>query len=273
MVGKMAAKLKTMSDDEDHVWTSTELFKLYEMNGGRILSRLNLVTAVSEHYGSKLLILMSKGLANILIFRKKASTLLRIEEDTDDDEAITNIAKCIRLESKDVEHNKGTYNTRINKGIASEAVSSTFMSLLAKISDKLDYTLPALLIGNIVTSIVQNHYTPLQVALGVIMRDRALIDQAYAFRITCSYYEVLRFKASAALAATKERNLSGVLSSDGALIQAVADNFDANISSQNGLQSTHALAMLLTQVCVKSNDSAGEEETIIRIRKKKRNAG
>ena len=33
--------------------------------------------------------------------------------------------------------------------------------------------------------------------------------------------------------------------SDG-LIQVVSDNFDANISSQNGLVSTHALAMLLT---------------------------
>ena len=31
------------------------------------------------------------------------------------------------------------------------------------------------------------------------------------------------------------------------LVQTVADNFDANISSQNGLQSTHALALLITQ--------------------------
>ena len=31
------------------------------------------------------------------------------------------------------------------------------------------------------------------------------------------------------------------------MVQVVADNFDANISSPNGLQSTHALAMLVTQ--------------------------
>ena len=31
------------------------------------------------------------------------------------------------------------------------------------------------------------------------------------------------------------------------MIQAVVVNFDANVSSQNGLKSTHALALLLTQ--------------------------
>ena len=67
--------------------------------------------------------------------------------------------------------------------------------------------------------------------------------------MTCSYDEMLRFKASAASAAAGDvnRNLGAITDSKEGLIQAVADNYDANISSQNGLKSTHALALLLTQ--------------------------
>ena len=44
----------------------------------------------------------------------------------------------------------------------------------------------------------------------------------------------------------KNLNLMGISTESDGLIQVVSDNFDANISSQNGLVSTHALAMLLT---------------------------
>jgi len=59
---------------------------------------------------------------------------------------------------------------------------------------------------------------------------------------------VLRFKASAASAASKLSKLRGIKNSASGLVQAVADNFDANISSANGLRSTHALALLISQV-------------------------
>ena len=57
-----------------------------------------------------------------------------------------------------------------------------------------------------------------------------------------------RFRASAAQSASKSRACMGLSTNNKCFIQAVADNFDANISSQNGLQSTHALAILMTQV-------------------------
>ena len=64
------------------------------------------------------------------------------------------------------------------------------------------------------------------------------------FGVTCSYSEVLQFKASAATAAAQDvhSNLRAITDAKHGLIQAVADNFDANISSQNDLQSIHALA-------------------------------
>ena len=82
----------------------------------------------------------SKGLANILIFLSKGATLLRIEAYVADDDAVIEIPKSIRSESKYLATDKQIYNTWINKSIASQSVSST-----------LDYSLPALLIGSAVT--------------------------------------------------------------------------------------------------------------------------
>ena len=47
--------------------------------------------------------------------------------------------------------------------------------------------------------------------------------------------------------------MGGIVSSDAGLVQAIADNFDANISSPNGLKSTHSLALLMTQPCTNSD--------------------
>ena len=101
----------------------------------------------------------------------------------------------------------------------------------------------ALLVRTI-TTVIANQPTVLQIALGVLMREKSLIEHGYKFRIICSYDEVLKFKASAASGGVKQNSLHGILDFDGALGQAVADNFDANISLQNGLLSTHALAIL-----------------------------
>ena len=59
--------------------------------------------------------------------------------------------------------------------------------------------------------------------------------------------------------------LSGIHRADHGLIQAVADNFDADISSQNGKVTTHALAMLITQP--KHHDDKGTDARIPRISK------
>lgn len=89
----------------------------------------------------------------------------------------------------------------------------------------------------------------------------------YQFGVTCSYDEVLRFKKSAALAATNDIQLSGIHEGEGGLIQSIVDNFDADISSQNGKMTTHSLAMLITQVQSTPVENQDTPETIPRISK------
>ena len=75
-----------------------------------------------------------------------------------------------------------------------------------------------------------------------------MIEQLYRFLVFCSYDEGLGFKPSAAAAAISNASLRGNAHAKDSIVQLVSDNFDAQISSQNGLLSTHSLAMLLTFV-------------------------
>jgi hypothetical protein len=122
-----------------------------------------------------------------------------------------------------------------------------------------------LLIGNVVTAILKNQTTDLQLALGFLLRDsKAILGYTYDFGITCSYDEVLRFKKSAAVAAQKDQEVLGISDAKKGLVQVVADNFDAEISSPNGKQTTHALAMIMLQPSSESEIQV--EECIPRLK-------
>ena len=56
-----------------------------------------------------------------------------------------------------------------------EDVSSTLQVLLSAISQKFDQSLPVLLIGNIITSIVSHSPTDLQISLAVLLRNFEVI--------------------------------------------------------------------------------------------------
>lgn len=257
--------------DQRRVWSSVEVHASYISFGGSMLSRGLLVNKIADLFGKDLLVLSSPGLANILMFRTTASSMLRIEELDEDDKSIEVVSKRILTECKEIKESwsKDSYNSTINTCLATEESSSTLLSLLANLSDKLSNTLPALLIGNIVTSILINRPTTLQITLGIQVREKHKIETFHDFGVTCSYDELNRFKSSAAVTAggNCKSNLRAITDSGGGLIQAVADNFDANISSQNGLKSTHALALLLTQQQSSVSDTKSDMAIIKRIKK------
>ena len=62
------------------------------------------------------------------------------------------------------------------------------------------------MIGNIVISAVSNKPTSLQISLGVVIYEESIIEILHNFGITSTYDEVLRFKSSAAHAASKSKN-------------------------------------------------------------------
>ena len=215
---------------------------------------------MTKYFEADLIILSGNGYASLFVFKGHApiNTLNAVEDTDDETVEMKHIVKYIIQDAKKLKSDKSDkiYTTRISKEIAGEAVSSTLANLLAAISPKLVESNQALFIGNIVTSCVTNKATNLQIALlRVLLREKQLIEQCYAFGICASYDEILRFKASAAHASSNQEELRGLFHSKHGLIQTVADNYDANVSSPNGLRSTHAMALLLTQM----NDSATPE--------------
>ena len=222
---------------------------------------------LSDNFGPELLMLCAKGLANLLVLRSAGRNILRLGEDDVDDISVGNVAKTIQMESKGLCPKQNEYKLRINKEIAEEDTSSTLMSLLAVLSKKLDHILHAIMIGNMVTAAITNRPTPLLVDVSVKIRQRDLIETLYDFGVTCSYDEYLRFKASAASSAAKDRIFHGISHGRNGLVQVVVDNFDTEISSQNGLQSTHSLALLTTQNINNKPSDIGDTLSITRIKK------
>ena len=122
--------------------------------------------------------------------------------------------------------------------------SGTMMTLLSKLSPNFEKSLPAVMIGNIVTSLAIKRFTKLQLAHSVLANDRKLTEHLHEYGVTSTYQEFRRFKVLAA--ASSDNNNIEVRARDG-LIQIVADNFDAHIHSQNRLKETHNIATIIAQ--------------------------
>lgn len=253
--------------DKSRIWNALEIEELYISHGGTSFIRKHLIKELSEHFHSDLLILSAPGIANILAFRSTAGKLMRVvENDTDDIESsLDKVAKRITTESLHLKKDQSTFDTRICLDDALNSCSPTLLELLSKISSQLGSTLPGGMIGNMITSIISNKPTSLLISLGVVVREKALIELLHQYGVTSTYDEVLRFKSSAAHAAAKCTQLSGIFhKNDVGLVQVVADNFDAKISSPNGLQSTHAMAILVTRTQQHDTHHSAQDKNQIR---------
>ena len=262
--------IKTLHSDRSVIWNSVELFELYRENNGCSLTRYDLIKELKQHFGDDLVVLTSQGYASIITFHKNAVHMLKIVKDEDEsdhiDKSISILSKQVVQECNSISCDKSSFQVHIDADITAEHASDTLLKLLAALSKRLDRTLPALLIANIITSVLRNSPTPLQVALGILLRDsKAVISHMYDYRVTCSYDEVLRFKSSAAVAASTNPANQGISDAKDGLIQIVADNFNSDISSPNGKLSTHSMAMIVMQPT--RNSDKPQCETIPRLKK------
>ena len=144
-----------------------------------------------------LVVLSSPGYRSIFFFRDNALATLKMIKDNDEEgnlEAALNVvAKHIRKECSDMEYQRRTYSTKISKDIANKSVPDTLQQLLSKLSFD-EQSLPFLLIGNIITSAIKKHPTPLQIALGVFFNKKKTTQHMLDYPVCCSYEELLRFK-------------------------------------------------------------------------------
>ncbi len=111
---------------------------------------------IRDHFLDDIAILSSPGLSSLVVFRQNASTVLHLAGDSEDDTQdllIVKLAKSIRDEVHQIDHDQSRYDIKITKEDMSIPVSQTVMDLLAALTDNLKDTLPALLIANIITRV------------------------------------------------------------------------------------------------------------------------
>ena len=238
---------KAMLDSPEKTWSSIELYSWYKAEGGKTVSRRELMIKIKEYYGEKVLVLTSPGIANIIMFTAHASSFLNVVKDDDEDIDLENLAKVVRKEINALPKQRAVYKKRIKLQTAINDVSPTIMDMLKAISPKFDSSLSGALIGNIITSIVSNQTTTLQVALGLLANKKSFIGHPFDYGVTCSPDELRRFKVSAAVDCAKKKVSTQISTKRGCMIQTIIDNYDTPIASQNGLQQTHSLATVLTQ--------------------------
>ena len=96
--------IEIMKQDTSKVWSSVEMHQKYVEIGGTLLRR-TLVKNISEELGNQLLVLSSPGIADILIFKEQATSILKVEEEYEDLHT-RYISKCIVDETKGIAHSK-----------------------------------------------------------------------------------------------------------------------------------------------------------------------
>lgn len=258
-----------MRSDQTKIWDSAGLQERFVDIVGSPIKRVELVRMLSES-ADDLVILSAIGYRKIVMFRDNARATLKVTkadaEEEDIDSALDVISKAIKTEVVNIQCEKDTYKRGISKSVASDSVSPTLQVLLQKLTPKLDTdSLTSILVGNMVTSVMRSHATPLQIALGVLVHRKKIIKHLFDYNVTCSYDEMVRYKRSSAMARYKKmrREERSPVTVDG-LIQHIVDNFDADMSSPNGKISTHALAMI---ECFPESDNTTENDSFPRISK------
>ena len=237
---------KELQDQRSLKWDSVQLMERFVQLGGHQMKRSKLINLLC-HKIDDLVVLSAPGYRSLLFSNNSDATLKMIKDEDEDDNlkaAMKIVAKHIRRECSEIEYHRHTYSTKISKPIAEEHVPSTLQQLLGMLSLG-EQSLPTLLIGNMVTSSIKKHPTPLQIAIGVFLRRKKLIMQMHDYLVSCSYDELLQFKRSFAVAKYNQMcsTRQQPISVEG-LVQVIVDNFDAELSSPNGLLSTHEMAII-----------------------------
>ena len=116
--------------------------------------------------------------------------------DDENDIQVDQIAVKIKKETIELPKVREEY-PHLDETSMWQSCSETLLLLLSKVLPSLNKTLCSGLIENIILTVVTSHPSMLQIALGLLAREKK-IQQLYAFGASASYYAIRRYKISAA---------------------------------------------------------------------------
>ena len=231
--------LRSIKNEEERIWNSSELHQEYLKEGGTESKVFRLIERIEKQMKDEVYCFKAAGMAALIMHKQKASWMFNVlvKSDTDEEEDIKRVAQRISSKIKEAPAHK----ERI-----SDLYLLSLLWMLSVMSPKSQRNLKVVaLMSSMIKTVMTSRVSILQVALGLEVQEKRLIEHLYEYRVTASYDEVGRFRHSAAFSAGQSPLLK--FKSKGGLIQGISDNFDAHLCTQNGLQQTHALASIICQ--------------------------
>ena len=143
----MAYVLRSIRNEPERIWTSTEPYKIYISKGATYTSRVRCIYTSEEKLGKNYCILQASGLEAICIHKEKVTLIFKVTSVTDDPdkEMIIKVVKKIKADIAKKKHNASTYAS-LKKDTLNKSSSDTLSFMLSQISPKLKDSLVALLI-------------------------------------------------------------------------------------------------------------------------------
>ena len=261
--------IETVTADKTVFWNGVELYNLYTSNNNDVrMDKKAFIVKLLSELGCSFIPFHNRGASTLYCFKENARVVLKEAKENrsvecQDEDVLCSIATKIRNESKQNMVDRNTYSSHIDLETAMDCTSDTLIELLEYISPKFHNSLYGALIGNIVTSIVQDRTTPLMLSLGTLLRSsKDLLNHFYDYRVTCTHDEMLRFKKSAASYFANLPYMPSIPLND-LLLQIITDNYDTVMHSQNNKLLCHCLATIVTR-----NGEKTTELTFPRLKKK-----
>ena len=164
----MASALRSIRNEPERIWTSTEVYEIFIAKGATETSRVRFLYSFEEKRGKIYCILKGSGVTAICIHKEKAALIFKVTYfvDDPDEEMIIKVAKMIKADIEKKKHNVSIYSS-LKKDTLNKNSSDALSFLLSQISPKFKDSLVALLMNHMVTSIAANTFSMLQLALGL----------------------------------------------------------------------------------------------------------
>ena len=146
---------RSIKNFPDKSWSSLELHEIYSTQGGIEGNRSRFITKLKDHMNEEIYVFSCPGVASIIMLKQKASHLVKIVSETNNDEfeaSMNFISKKIKEETFKLPHSKNEYKVIEPENLMEEC-SDTLMTLLKYISPNFEKSLSAVMIGNIVTAV------------------------------------------------------------------------------------------------------------------------
>ena len=249
--------LKIIDSDVNKVWTSSgfvdQYSELCKTHSSNHWTKKWLIQKICSHYGEKLVALSSIGHETMFVFKKFASTILKLKKSDEEDclsGAIGHVGKAISKELKGRSKNisDDVYHLGPLDDITESETSETLVKLLENVHKKVSEGPAAQTINSVLLSFFTQQSTSLQCMLGGYFRHIPVkrYEKLSKYKITCSYDELKRLRTSSAKFVNE--NIYHVnLPLNDSLVQIIVDNFDLDLCTPNGKAQTHSLGVIVTK--------------------------